>query len=71
MEQVEFKGCPVMATHVLEVPLGIGGGFFVSADVSLIGSKTRELMIDFIEPVSMRAGTCTPSSKQKIRGWRG
>ena len=71
MEQEEFKGCPVIDTHALEVPLGTGGGLFASADVSLIRSKTRELIMDFIEPISIRAGTWTPSSIQKTRGWRG
>ena len=32
--------------------------------------KARELIMDFIEPVSMRAGICTPSRTQKTRGWR-
>ena len=30
--------------------------------------KARELIMDFIEPVSMRAGTCTPSRTQKQGG---
>ena len=33
------------------------------------GLKTQELLMDFMEPVSMRAVIRTPLMRQKAKGW--